>query len=34
MGLSKDQKTGVLRAYSNSILQQEILIEAKTIAKW
>lgn len=34
MGLSKDQKTSVLRAYSNSILQQEVLIEAKMIAKW
>ena len=33
MGLSKDQQTVMLRAYSNRILQQEILIEAKMIAK-
>lgn len=33
MGLLEDQKTGMFRAYSSSILQQEILMEVKMISE-
>lgn len=31
MGLFEEQKTGMLRAYSSSILQQEVLVEVKVL---